>query len=70
MLSPSVRAEFGIFMILSCAGDFDKELTLGNEFVSREIVLTTPSTAVYNNFLNSYLSEMPFLLLRGLVSQE
>lgn len=57
-------------MILNWAGDFDEELTFGNEFVSREIVLTTPLTAVYNNFLNSYLSEIPFLLLRGLVRQE
>lgn len=57
-------------MILNWAGDFDEELTFGNEFVSREIVLTMPSTAVYNNFLNSYLSEIPFLLLLGLVCQE
>lgn len=69
-LSASVRAEFGGFKILYWTGDFDEELSFGNEFISREIVLTTPSTAVYNNFLYSYLSEIPFLLLRRLVHQK
>lgn len=59
-----------LFIIPNWTGAFDEELTFGNEFESCEIVLTTQSTAVYNHFLNSYLSEIPFLLLRGLVRQE